>query len=55
MRRMMTQYKAEHIVGLRQLRKMEQRMQVFKCKKSVFRSATRERVSVTSCPQAEIQ
>ena len=28
------------------------RMQVFKCKKSVFRSATRERVSVASCSQA---
>jgi len=50
MRLKMTQYKAEHIVG---------RMEVRECKcsriKSVFRSVTRERGSVASNSQAEIQ
>ena len=45
----MTQYKAEHkqwIVVRRSRRSVQ-------CKKSVFRSAARERVSVASCSQAD--
>ena len=46
----MTQYKAEHIVGSQQDRGDAS----VQCKKSVFRIAIRERVSVASCTQGEV-
>jgi hypothetical protein len=47
----MTRYKAEH----KQRTVARRFMQSVQCKKSVFRSITRERVSAASNPQAEIQ
>jgi hypothetical protein len=46
----MTRYKAEHKQWIVASRRFRQSVQ---CKKSVFRSAIKERVSVFDCPQAD--